>query len=71
MRRMIEAQLAVLVVLAVLVLVLVVLAIRQAGALNRAGDAWHVLLLCATTLGLVFTATGVVLGWRRLRKSRY
>jgi hypothetical protein len=39
--------------------------------LNRAGDAWHVLLLCATTLGLVFTATGVVLGWRRLRKSRY
>lgn len=39
--------------------------------LNRAGNAWHVLLLCATTLGLAFTATGVVLGWRRLRKSRY
>lgn len=37
--------------------------------LNRAGNAWHVLLLCATALGLVFTATGVVLGWRRLRKA--
>ena len=37
--------------------------------LNRAGNAWHVVLLCATTLGLAFTATGVVLGWRRLRKA--
>lgn len=40
-------------------------------ALNRVGNAWHVVLLCATTLGLVFTATGVVLGVRRLRRSRY
>lgn len=34
--------------------------------LNRAGDAWHVLLLLGTTVGFVFSMTGVVLAWRRV-----
>jgi hypothetical protein len=37
--------------------------------LNRAGSLWHVLLLMATTTGFVFSCTGVVLGFRRLRRS--
>ena len=37
--------------------------------LNEAGPLWHVLLLMATTAGFLFSCTGVVLAFRRLRKS--
>jgi uncharacterized iron-regulated membrane protein len=37
--------------------------------LNRTGSLWHVLLLIGTTSGFALSCTGVVLGFRRLRKS--
>lgn len=37
--------------------------------LNRAGSLWHVLLLIGTSSGFALSCSGVVLGFRRLRRS--
>jgi hypothetical protein len=37
--------------------------------LNNAGPLWHVLLLIGTTAGFLFSCTGLVLAFRRLRRS--
>ncbi len=37
--------------------------------LNKAGSLWHVLLLIGTTSGFALSCTGVVLGFKRLRRS--
>jgi len=37
--------------------------------LNRAGPLWHVLLLVATSAGLLFSCTGIALALRRLRRN--
>jgi len=37
--------------------------------LNKAGSLWHVLLLVATSAGFLFSCTGTVLAFRRVRRS--
>lgn len=37
--------------------------------LNKAGSLWHVLLLAATTTGFIFSCTGAVLGFKRLKRT--